>query len=86
MKEAALRNLATIKFINDELPSFLKLEYASKSDIKTYCDFSNGSHVKTMYPSTVHSKGTIARSLTAPILYIDEAGFIPDMKAIFGLI
>jgi hypothetical protein len=83
-KETALENLKKIKFINAELPNFLKLEFSSKSDIKSYADYSNGSSVKTYYPTTVHSKDTIARSLTAPILYIDEAAFITDMGEVFG--
>jgi intein-encoded DNA endonuclease-like protein len=83
-KEAALANLAKIKFINDELPDFLKLETTSKSDIKTYINYSNGSKINVMFPSSVHSKSTIARSLTSPILYIDEAAFISDMSEVFG--
>jgi hypothetical protein len=83
-KDAALKNLKTIRFINDELPYFLKTDLKSKSDIKTYAEFSNGSKCSVYYPTTVHTKSTIARSLTAPILYIDEAAHIQDMKDIFG--
>jgi len=52
-KESALENLKKIKFINNELPDFLRLEFSSKSDIKSYVDYSNGSAVKTFYPTTV---------------------------------
>lgn len=83
-KEAALENLKKIKFIINELPPFLKLETTSKSDIKTYADYSNGSVIKVFYPTTVHTKETIARSLSSPILYVDEPAFIPDMHEVFG--
>ena len=49
-KDAAISNLLKVKFINQELPPFLQLSLASKSDIKTYLDFSNGSNVKVFYP------------------------------------
>jgi len=52
-KESALENLKKIKFINTQLPDFLKLDFASKSDIKSYADYSNGSSVRTFYPTTV---------------------------------
>ena len=83
-KEAALENLNKIKFMIDELPDFLKVNRTSKSDIKTYMDLANGSSIKVFYPSSVHAKSTIARSLTSPILYIDEAAHIPEMADIFG--
>jgi hypothetical protein len=83
-KESAIENLKKIKFINDYLPDFLQLDFASKSDIKTYVTYGNGSEVKTFYPTTIHTKDTLARSLTAPILYIDEAAFITDMREVFG--
>lgn len=83
-KEAALENLKKIKFIINELPPFLKIETTSKSDIKTYADYSNGSNIKVFYPTTVHTKETIARSLSSPILYVDEPAFIPEMANVFG--
>jgi len=52
-KESALENLKKIKFINGELPDFLRLEFSSKSDIKSYAEYSNGSLIKTFYPTTV---------------------------------
>lgn len=83
-KDAALGNLKKIKFINESLPEFMRLDVSSKSEIKSYVNYSNGSEVKVFYPSSVHAKSTIARSLTSPILYIDEAAHIPHMKEIFG--
>jgi len=83
-KRAALENLQKINFINDQLPDFLRLEKTSKSDIKTYIDYSNGSKVNVLFPSTIFNKSTIARSLTSPVLYIDESAFITDMGEVFG--
>ncbi len=86
MKDAALKNISTVRFMNQELPDFMRLDLKSKSEIKSYIEFSNGSKIKAFYPSTVHAKSTIARSLTSAILYIDEAAHITDMREIFGLI
>ena len=52
-KESAIENLKKIKFINEYLPDFLQLDFSSKSDIKTYATYSNGSEIKTFYPTTV---------------------------------
>lgn len=85
-QNAGLNNLAMIKFIISNLPSWMvgKKPFKSKSDIKTYFDLFNGSHVDVLYPSTVHDPNTLARSLTVPILYIDESAFISHMKKIYG--
>jgi hypothetical protein len=83
-KNAALKNLDRIKFIHDNLPNWMKIPTDSKSDIKTYFTLKNQSRVDVYYPSTVHDPSTLARSLTIPILYIDEAAFITHMSKIFG--
>jgi phage terminase large subunit GpA-like protein len=85
-QNAARNNLATIKFIINNLPSWMvtRSPFKSKSDIKTYFELFNGSRVDTFYPSTIHSSSTLARSLTVPILYIDESAFIRDMSEIYG--
>lgn len=85
-QNAALNNLNTIKFIINNLPSWMvtKRPFKSKSDIKTYVELFNNSRIDVFYPSTVHSASTLARSLTVPILYIDEAAFIRDMAEIYG--
>ena len=83
---AALENLAKIRFIIQNLPEWMvtSTPFRSKSEIKSYIDLFNGSKIQVFYPSTVHDPGTLGRSLTSPILYIDEAAFIPKMREIFG--
>lgn len=85
-KNAGLENLSKIKFIINNLPSWMvsKKPFKSKSDIKTYFELHNGSKCEVFYPSTIHSADTLARSLTSSILYIDEAAFIRNMADIFG--
>ncbi len=85
-KGAALNNLATIKFIILKLPVWMVTNkpLKSKSDIVTYLTLYNDSKVEVFYPSTTHTANTLARSLTSPILYIDEAAFIRDMSDIFA--
>ena len=85
-KNAGQNNLKTIKFIIQKLPSWMVTNnpFKSKSDILTYITLFNNSRADVFYPSTTHSADTLARSLTSPILYIDEAAFIRDMRVIFG--
>ena len=83
-KKAALENLDRMKFIWDNLPDWMKIPRRSKSDIKTYFELINGSRVDVFYPSSTHDPSTLARSLTIPILYIDEAAFIHHMLKIYG--
>ena len=83
-KNAALKNLDRIKFIHENLPNWMRIPQTSKSDIKTYFTLKNNSKVEVYYPSTIHDPSTLARSLTIPILYIDEAAFISHMKKIYG--
>lgn len=86
-KNAALENLAKIKFIISKLPAWMVTNkpFKSKSDIVTYLTLYNDSRVDVFYPSTTHTANTLARSLTSPILYIDESAFIRDMSDIYGL-
>ncbi len=70
MKQSAgLHNLAMIRFIIEKLPAWMVTEdpFKSKSNIKTYLDLFNDSHVEVLYPSTIHDSSTIARSLSIPI-------------------
>jgi hypothetical protein len=87
-QKAGLENLQKIKFIIQQLPEWMvtKKRFKSKSDLKTYFELFNDSRVDVFYPSTTHSPDTLARSLTSPILYIDEASFIANMGDIYGLI
>lgn len=86
-RKAGLQNLTTVKFIIKHLPVWMitKKPFKSKSDIITYLDLFNDSHLDVFYPSTIHDSSTVARSLTVPILYIDEAAFIRQMLSIYGL-
>lgn len=85
-KDAGLKNLERIKFIISHLPAWMVTNkpFKSKSDIVTYATLYNNAHIKVYFPSTIHPPTTVARSLTSPILYIDESGFIRDMVSIFG--
>lgn len=85
-KNAGLNNLKTIKHIVQNLPGWMvtRNPFRSKSEIVTYLTLFNKSRIDVFYPSTTHSADTLARSLTSPILYIDEAAFIRDMRTIFG--
>ena len=47
---AAQENLKKIKFINKNLPAWMRVPNLSKSEIKTYLELQNGSRVDTFYP------------------------------------
>ena len=83
-KDAAQGNLKKIRFIIEHLPAWMRVPTSSKSDIKTYFELQNGSRIDTFYPSTTHPPETLARSMSVPILYIDEAAFIPHIDEIYG--
>jgi len=83
-KDSAQENLKKIKFINNNLPKWMQVPNLSRSEIKSYWELQNGSRIDTFYPSTTSSPDTLARSLSVPILYIDEAAFIPHMQDIYG--
>jgi len=83
-KSAAYENLNKIKFVHDQLPPFLASPMKYSGDRKSYIEFENGSVIKTFFYSTTQSPDTVGRSLTAPILYLDECAFIPKMGDIFS--
>lgn len=79
-KTFALENLEKVKFIHSELPSFLRNPLKFRGERKTTIDYTNDSILRVFYPSSSTSPSTLARSLTSPILYIDEAAHIKHMR------
>jgi hypothetical protein len=85
-KDAAQENIKKVKFIIEHLPTWMcgPLPFRSKAEIKSYLELNNGSRIDTYYPSSSHSPDTLARSLTCPILYVDECAFIRHIDLIYG--
>lgn len=83
-KKYALENLEKIKFIHEHLPDFLRVPLKYKGERKTYIEYLNRSRVEVFYPSTTSKPDTVARSLTVPILYLDEAAHIKYIDSIYG--
>lgn len=75
-QSAALENLGKIKFIHSMLPPWMKSPIKGRAEKKTYLELDNNSLIRTFYPASNAGPDQIARSLTAPILYIDEVAFI----------
>ena len=73
-QDSAIKNLETIKFIIDNLPSFMQVPYKDK---KLSIELDNGSVIKVFYPTAAGS-GQVGRSLTSSVIYIDEAAHIRD--------
>lgn len=78
-KRFALENLEKVRFIHENIPGFLRIPLKNKAR-KTYLEYSHGSLLRVFYPSSTTSADTLARSLTSPILYIDEGAFIRHME------
>ena len=83
-KEYSLANLQMIKYIHEQLPNFLRTPLKYKGERKTFIEYKNDSIIRAFYPGTSTDPATIARSLTSPILYIDEAAHIRHIAAAFG--
>jgi hypothetical protein len=79
-KSFALENLEKVKFIHNNLPSALRTPLKYKGERKTTMEYKTNSIIRVFYPSPSTNAKTLARSLTSPILYVDECAFIPHMK------
>lgn len=83
-KTAALENLNKVKFMHENLPEFLKSPLKYKGDRKTYLEYANGSILRVFYPSSATPADQLARSLSSPILYIDECAFINHIEEAYA--
>lgn len=83
-KTFALENIEKVKFIHSQLPKFLQTPLKYRGERKTTIDYKNDSILRVFYPSSATSPSSLARSLTAPVLYIDEAAHIPHMRLAYG--
>jgi hypothetical protein len=85
-KTSGLENIDKVRFIHDHLPSFLASPYKNRGVTrKTYIEYANGSKITVFYPSSTTSASTLARSLSSPILYVDEVSFIRNMDDAWSL-
>lgn len=80
---AALENLSKIKFIHSMLPTWMKSPIKGRAEKKTYLELDNNSLIRTFYPASNTGPDQIARSLTSPILYIDEVAFIRHIDIVY---
>lgn len=72
---AGCENIAKVKFILENLPDWMRFT-PKKITSKTFIDLTNDSKISVFYPSTIKSPEQLSRSLTIPVLYVDEAAFI----------
>jgi len=80
---AGQENIRKVRFILENLPPWLNFLPTKKAVTKTYIELSNDSRVAVIYPSTIKSPEQLSRSLTIPILYVDEIAFIRHMDKIW---
>ena len=79
--------LDKIKFMYLNLPKWIKkiIPRKSKAERVSYIDFSNGSKIFYLSPSSQRPPETIGRGLNISGVYIDEAAFLPLDKIIGSL-
>jgi len=83
-KENALDVIERMKFMLDNLPKFLRVKPLGKGDKKTYLELENGSKITTKYVSGNINPDQIGRGFSVPIVWIDEAAFIPHMDIVWA--
>lgn len=81
---AGLENIDKIRFVLENIPDWMKFIPSRSQQHKTYIELLNGSKAQVIYPSTIKTPDQLGRSLTIPILYIDEMAFIRHMDRIYG--
>jgi hypothetical protein len=80
-KTETAKNMVTkVKFMHDNLPSWLKIGKPNENNKLTF-KLSNGSQIKA-----VSAAGDSGRSEAVSLLVIDEAAFIPNIEEIWGAI
>lgn len=72
---AGTENISKVKFVLQNLPEWMRF-IPNNCLTKTYIQLTNDSAVSVVYPSTIKTPSQLARSLTIPCLYVDEAAFI----------
>jgi len=66
------------------LPKWLEVPKSNKGEKQTYLELANGSRLNSNYVSGAINPDTVGRGMTAPVIYIDEAAFIPHMDVVWG--
>jgi len=66
------------------LPKWLQVPKSNKGEKQTYLELANGSRLNSNYVSGAINPDTVGRGMTAPVIYIDEAAFIPHMDIVWG--
>ena len=84
-RDTALENLEKVKFNYFCMPDWMRIGQPSAKNraLKTYFELLTGSKISLHYPATIFDPSTLARSLTLPVLYVDECAFISHMDEIY---
>jgi len=85
-KDNALDTIDRIKFMHSNLPKWLQVPFKGRGDKKTYIELDNGSTFKTKYVSGSINPDQVGRGFSSPLVWVDEAAFIPHMDIVWGAI
>jgi hypothetical protein len=66
------------------LPDWLKVPKYNKGEKATYLELDNKSRINSNYVSGSINPDTVGRGMSAPLVYIDEAAFIPHMETVWA--
>ena len=80
----AIDFIKRIKEIMEFLPPWLQVPAKGKSEKVTYIELENGSRLNSNYVSGSIDPDKLGRGMSAPVIYVDEAAFIPKMEIVWA--
>ena len=66
------------------LPEWLQIGFKGKSEKVTYLELENGSRMSASYVSGSIDPDKLGRGMSAPLIFVDEAAFIPKMDIVWA--
>ena len=66
------------------LPKWLAVPKSNRGEKQTYLELANKSRLNSNYVSGAINPDSVGRGMTAPVIYVDEAAFIPHMDIVWG--
>ena len=85
-KNRALDMISRMKEMMDSLPKWMQVKPSSKAERLSYYELSNGSKVSASFVSGSNDPDRVGRGLSSPIIFMDEAAFIPHAEIVWGAV
>ena len=85
-KNRALDMISRMKEMMDSLPKWMQVKPSSKAERLSYYELSNGSKISASFVSGSNDPDRVGRGLSSPIIFMDEAAFIPHAEVVWGAV